>query len=100
MKIKTSGSNDLGGESFLSFWEVLLFLVCSVGCMALVYGSVLWDRALLAPLDVPAAQYAKYQWVDPTQGPTPNNPYLGNLFVDELPRQFSVYRAVAGREIP
>ncbi len=100
MKPKTSASGEVRKDLFLTCGQLLLFGVCSVGCLGAVFGSALWGRSLLAPLDIPAAMYSKYHWLNEAQGPVPNNHYTVDIFAHELPRQYSIYRALQSGEFP
>ena len=70
------------------------------GCLTVVFGSALWGRSLLAPLDIPAAMYSKYHWLNEAQGPVPNNHYIVDIYAHELPRQYSIYRGLQAGEFP
>jgi hypothetical protein len=80
--------------------EFLLFGLCSLAGMSFVFGPAMLNRAIIAPLDLPSALYSKYQWLDTTQGPVPQNHYVVDIFDHELPRQYSIYRALRTGEFP
>ncbi|MGB7769183.1 MAG: hypothetical protein WBN22_10080 [Verrucomicrobiia bacterium] len=85
---------------FVSWRELLLFTLFSVACMAVVFGSVLWNATVLAPLDVPSALFSKYHWLNETQGPVPRNHYLVDCFDKEMPHQYCSYLAIQSGEFP
>ena len=95
--IPTGATRD---PSRLTAAQLWLFGLCSAGCLLLVFGSALWGKTLMAPLDLPAAMFPKYHWVAPGQGPVPNNHYTIDIFTHELPRQYGVYRALQSGEFP
>lgn len=91
---------DKAAARWFSWWELLLFLCCSLGGMVIVFGASLWSDTVLSPLDIPPALYSKYQWLDESQGNVPRNHYLVDFFDHELPRQYTTHRAVQSGEFP
>ena len=100
MTPNTSTTGEARKDPSSKWWQLLLFGLCSVGCMTVVFGSALWGQSLLAPLDIPAAMYSKYHWLNESQGPVPNNHYIVDIYAHELPRQYSIYRAMQSGEFP
>ena len=89
-------------RSTLGSWRRydLAFLVLSLALVALVFGSALTGRSLLAPLDLGADFYTHYHWLDPQADHIPQNHYVVDVFDHELPRQYTVYQALRRGEFP
>jgi hypothetical protein len=98
--IENSQSQSVAGTNFPRWREFFLFSICSIACMTFVFGSAIWNHSILAPLDIPSALYSKYHWLDENQGGIPKNHYVVDIFDHELPRQYSIYRALQSGEFP
>lgn len=79
-------------------WGVFT-LVQAIVCLA-VYGSALWGARLLAPLDIAPAIFPAYKFVDPTSNGIPDNHYIIDQLIYDLPLQTVVYDAYQRGEIP
>lgn len=100
MTLKSQSCTGVPTPRFVSWWEVVVFTLCSVSCMIVVFGSVIWNASVLLPLDIPSALYSKYHWLDTAQGPIPENHYLVDFFDDFIPRQYQSYQAIHSGEFP
>jgi hypothetical protein len=79
-------------------WGIFTLFQASV-CLA-VYGSALWGARLLAPLDIAPAIFPAYRFVDPTSNGVPNNHYIIDQLIYDLPLQTVIYDAYQRGEIP
>lgn len=74
-------------------------LVQVVVCLA-VFGSALWGARFLAPLDIAPAIFPAYKFVDPTSKGIPDNHYIIDQLIYDLPLQTVIYDAYRSGEIP
>lgn len=85
-------------KNALRDWGVFT-LVQVVVCLA-VYGSALWGARFLAPLDIAPAIFPAYKFVDPTSNGIPDNHYIIDQLIYDLPLQTVIYAAYRSGEIP
>lgn len=79
---------------------LLLFVALQVVTIGWIFGSCLWGRSLFVPLDVAPAVFDQYRFMDPEQGPVPDNHYTIDCLTMELPLQYTIYHAVRRGEVP
>jgi len=79
-------------------WGVFALVQVTV-CLA-VYGSALWGARILAPLDIAPAIFSAYRFVDPTSNGIPDNHYVIDQLIYDLPLQSVIYDAYRRGEIP
>jgi hypothetical protein len=79
---------------------VLWFLLLNLGLGVAVFREAMWGQALLAPLDLPPAAYAKYHFVDPLSNGLVKNSGLVDQLLYDLPIQYTVHDAYRRGEIP
>ena len=77
-----------------------LFILLSFAGILFLFRGALWNESILAPLDVGAAMYPQWKWLDPSASSVPKNHYLIDIFDFELPRQYAVYNGIKSGEIP
>jgi hypothetical protein len=77
-----------------------LFLVLSWLGIVFVFRGAVWNERIVSPLDIPAAMYSKYKWIDPNLGAIPRNHYLIDMFDYELARVYVAHRALQAGEFP
>lgn len=79
-------------------WTVFALVQAAV-CLA-VYGSALWGSRLLVPLDIAPAIFPAYRFVDPLSNGVPDNHYIIDQLIYDLPLQTVIYEAYRRGEIP
>ena len=80
----------------LIFWFSLAqLLVCGF-----VFSGGLWGESLLAPLDIAPALFPKYQFMNPASTGVPDNHFIIDQLVYDLPIQKTVYEAYHHGEVP
>jgi hypothetical protein len=77
-----------------------LFLLLSWFGIFFVFRGAVWGDRIVAPVDVAAALYSKYQWIDPTLGPIPRNHYVIDMVDYELARVYLAHRSLQAGEFP
>jgi hypothetical protein len=77
-----------------------IFVVLSVLGILFVYRDAVWNRSLLAPLDLAPELYSKFRWMDTNATGVPQNHYIIDIFDYELPRQFIGYQALNNGVFP
>jgi len=79
---------------------VLWFVAANAVLLPLIFGSALWGRALLAPIDLPPVLFPKFESVDPQHGPVPANHFIIDGVTYDLPVQKLVHEAYQRGEMP
>ncbi len=80
--------------------EVSFFLITSFALAFLVFGDALWGRAILAPVDLAPALWAKFGFVDPASTGIPQNQHVVDQLSYDLPLQTLLHEAWRRGEVP
>lgn len=76
------------------------FLLAELLVSLLIFRDALWGKALLAPLDIPAALWTKYRFVDPNSSEVPANHYAIDQILADVPLQWTIHQAYQRGKIP
>ena len=77
-----------------------IFVVLSVLGILFVFRDAVWNRCLLAPLDLAPSLFSKFKWMDPSATAVPKNHYIIDILDYELPRHYIGYEALKNGEFP
>ncbi len=80
--------------------SLICFLLISALLSLAAFREALWGNAMLAPLDLPAAAYPKYRFVDPNTTGIAANYGLNDQLVYDLPIQHTIHDAYRRGEMP
>ena len=79
---------------------VVCFILINALLSLAAFRNALWGKALLAPLDLPAAAYSKYRFLNPDTTGIAANYGLNDQLLYDLPIQYTIHDAYRRGEIP
>lgn len=80
--------------------EHLIFVALSLACMWFVFGGAMTGKSILAPLDLAVKMASPYSGLEAQSNSIPQNHYVADILSHELPRQYSIYKALNRGEFP
>lgn len=80
--------------------EITAFLAVAFALCCVLLGDALIGRSMLAPLDIAAAQWPQYRFVDPASNGIPKNHHVVDQLGYDLPLQWTIYHAWRRGEVP
>jgi hypothetical protein len=83
-----------------TFRDWAIFALTQAALCLAVYGSALWGARVLAPLDIAPAIFPAYKFMDPASRGVPDNHYIVDQIVYDLPLQTVIHDAYKRGEIP
>jgi hypothetical protein len=77
-----------------------IFCALSWLCIFVSFRGALWGASILVPLDIPAAMFSNYHFIDPTASSVPKNHALADMFDYDVPRTYLAHQALRAGEFP